>query len=748
MKARLLILVTLVFVPLAIILPNTGEASESIQSDDLVFSGDDFEVGLRDNLQVTSAGLTLTPSSLSGQYISPIIRTPIPFNALVPAWMADVPYDNTLKIMLRTGKLGGDWEEWAEVHENHDWMELGEEESIGQMTAVPAEDGTHNKLQYAILFNRYSFAPSSVFKQLRFSLIDSSVGPTTEEMLAQVSELEGEDTPSGRYPKPAVIPRSLWCTDPACNYSNGLDYESVSHLIIHHTVSSNSSSDWAAIVRAIWHYHTFTRNWGDIGYNYLVDMNGVLYEGHLGGDDVVGTHAAGANAGSMALSLMGTFTEPDQSPPGITPPPAMLNSAIELLSWKADQKGIDVFDASRLPNVNWGLPHLMGHRDVYGTTACPGDQAHDLLPWLRNEVANRIGFVSPHIYIDEQSGAFSKSSSSGWHTPPNGCGFNGHAYYAWSTATPGSSDIWGEWRPNIVDAGPYEVEVSVPFCLTGESETDGARYTINHANGSDTISVSQDNNVGTWISLGTYYFNAGNSGTVRLTNLTSTDYGLGVWFDAIRLRPTNPNLTPVISLTGPAFGSWRQDRTVNFQWDIMNAIAVRSTTIRMATDLQFTNEILLETFTGARTSYTYSFPHDYETIFWFVVTTTHDNRVFGSAVNYFGIDNATPSSQVESVYLMDNSYYALIWSGSDATSGIDSYLVQYRALGESQWQTLHEATRRTSTTFHPPDGRIYWFSTQAIDKAGLTESTSATGDMSTNQAIQVHRVILYPLIFQ
>jgi len=401
MKARFLILVTLVFIAVVIVLPSAGEASDPIKSVDLVFTAEDFETGLRDNLIVTSAGLSLAPTSISGRYISPVVETPIPFNAIVPHWLAEIPYANSLRIMLRTGVVGGAWGEWYQVFENHDWMDQDDEESVGQMFAVPADDVTHDKLQYAVFFSRYTYSPSAVLQQLRYTIIDSTDGPTVEEMLEQVSELEDVESPDGRYPKPTVIPRSIWCNDPACNYSDDLNYESVSHLIVHHTVSSNSSSDWAAIVRAIWYYHTFTRGWGDIGYNYLVDMNGVLYEGHNGGDDVIGTHAADANKGSMALSFIGTFTEPDQAPPGITPPPAMLNSAVELFAWKADQKNIDVFSASRLPNVDWGLPNLMGHRDVYRTTACPGDQAHDLVPWLREEVANRIGFVSPYIYVDE-----------------------------------------------------------------------------------------------------------------------------------------------------------------------------------------------------------------------------------------------------------------------------------------------------------------------------------------------------------
>jgi hypothetical protein len=128
--------------------------------------------------------------------------------------------------------------------------------------------------------------------------------------------------------------------------------------------------------------------------------------------------------------------------------------------------------------------------------------------------------------------------------------------------------------------------------------------------------------------------------------------------------------------------------------------------------------------------------------------TTYGNRVVATNVYPFGIDTTAPTSQVEKVYKMDNGHYGLIWSGSDAASGIDRYHVQFRALGESQWQTLHSATTKTSAVFYPPDGRVYWFRTQATDNAGQIESPNANGDMSTNQAIRVHRVILYPLIFQ
>src|SRR5690606_9764315 len=118
-------------------------------------------------------------------------------------------------------------------------------------------------------------------------------------------------------------------------------------------------------------------------------------------------------------------------------------------------------DSSQLPNMDWGLPHLMGHRDAYGTTACPGEQAHDLVPWIRDMVADRIGFTPPHTYVDEQSSAFTKSNST-WLEGPSSCGYNVHAWYTRSTT--GSVSHWGRWGVDVPIAGWYTVEVYAPYC--------------------------------------------------------------------------------------------------------------------------------------------------------------------------------------------------------------------------------------------------------------------------------------------
>ena len=388
-----------------------------------------------------------------------------------------------------------------------------------------------------------------------------------------------------------MISREVWCVEDACNYDESeLEYHPVSHLILHHTVTgTGDDGDSAAIVRAIWKYHTNTLGWGDIGYNFLADIEGLIYEGHLGGDDVVGTHARDANEGSMGLALLGDFRFVYLSDP-------MFNAAVDLFAWKADQRDIDLFGASDvLPNVDYGLPHVMGHRDYAGETICPGDHAHDEIPAIRDAAAARIGQVSPHIYVDELSSAFTRSATANWYEPTYNCGHNTHAWYTWSTLDPNQSTNWGEWRPEIPLNGRYQIEMFVPYCNTGAAETIGAHYTIQHADGVSDVVMDQDADVGLWISLGEYDLNAGTQTVVRLTDLTTIDEGFGVWFDALRLLPIE--IFPSAINTIPADGIWLNQQDVLFAWTLEEPEQVLSTTLQIASDETF-GELLVEEIVG------------------------------------------------------------------------------------------------------------------------------------------------------
>ena len=68
---------------------------------------------------------------------------------------------------------------------------------------------------------------------------------------------------------------------------------------VHHTVNANdyTRDEVPGILRSIYAYHTQSRGWSDVGYNFLVDRFGRIWEGRYGGVDrpVVGAHTLGYN---------------------------------------------------------------------------------------------------------------------------------------------------------------------------------------------------------------------------------------------------------------------------------------------------------------------------------------------------------------------------------------------------------------------------------------------------------------------
>ena len=83
---------------------------------------------------------------------------------------------------------------------------------------------------------------------------------------------------------PVIVPRSGWGADESYRFSAGSEIwprqlEHYVKVIVHHTVTSDGADDVAAVIQAIYYYHAVTLGWGDIGYNFLIDQAGTIYEG-------------------------------------------------------------------------------------------------------------------------------------------------------------------------------------------------------------------------------------------------------------------------------------------------------------------------------------------------------------------------------------------------------------------------------------------------------------------------------------
>ena len=207
--------------------------------------------------------------------------------------------------------------------------------------------------------------------------------------------------------QPPVVPRGGWGADEALMTWAPQFYET-RKLVVHHTAGSSSFTDQAAAaaeVRAIYRYHAVDKGWGDIGYNFLIDPFGNVYEGRYSrdyagatpsGDDALGrgvtaAHTSGWNSGTVGVAMLGTYTDAD-----ITP--AARQALTQLLAWEASRHGIDPEATSTFVNPVSGASistaNIAGHRD-YGSTECPGASFYAALPQLRRDVAAEIAGPVP-----------------------------------------------------------------------------------------------------------------------------------------------------------------------------------------------------------------------------------------------------------------------------------------------------------------------------------------------------------------
>jgi hypothetical protein len=208
-------------------------------------------------------------------------------------------------------------------------------------------------------------------------------------------------------PQPAVVSRAQWGADPAY-MTWAPQFYTTKKLIVHHTDTSDSYTDTAgaeAQIRSIYYYHAVTQGWGDIGYNFLIDKFGTVYEGrysrdYAGGDPsgdntsgqgVTGAHTSGWNSGTVGVALLGTLTTHDATP-------AARDALERLLAWEASRNGIDPQATQTFVNPVSGAtittPNIAGHRD-YVATACPGDAFYPTLPAIRDDVAALVAGTPP-----------------------------------------------------------------------------------------------------------------------------------------------------------------------------------------------------------------------------------------------------------------------------------------------------------------------------------------------------------------
>ena len=356
-------------------LPGEGQASVSLTL------GSEKTYAKQENLHLSTAGARLQAGQTKGQFTSqPIaisLTNPRPFITVSSVWHGQDLQPSNLGFEVRHSADGRVWSEW-EPSKFDGHADDNATRRVGR--AVQLEPSVRFVQFRAVLGGANS---TPVLNRLEVFFYSPGETPTNTPSGAIQEHDHDHATEAGRAaatcPKPAVTSRATWGAKPA---AGSRSYTRVTHLVVHHEAGPNTASDWAARVRSVEDLHTRVNKWADVGYNYLIDPTGKIYEGRSGGDNVVGAHFCEANQNTMAVCMLGTYTS-------ILPTAAALESLRKILGWKASKEGINPIGRST-HYVAGNIPNVCGHRDNKGCTDCPGNTLYAHLPTLRNNIQSYI----------------------------------------------------------------------------------------------------------------------------------------------------------------------------------------------------------------------------------------------------------------------------------------------------------------------------------------------------------------------
>ena len=303
--------------------------------------------------------------------------------------MVGLHWQGTGTVQFRTRSLAGRWSPWRRADpEGEDLPNIGTGEaraSRGWRVGNPYWTGSSDRIAYRL---------RGRVVRLRAYFVRS---PEIRIPLRRVS-LTGS---------PLLIDREAWGANETIRRAPPSYAAALQFALVHHTAGTNSytASQSAAIVRGIEIYHVKGNGWNDIGYNFLVDKYGQVFEGRYGGVDkpVIGAHAEGFNTGSVGVAMIGTY--------GSSAPPAVARTALaKLLAWRLDIAHVD--PKSTLTWVSGGnarfaagvpvfIRAVSGHRDT-GFTACPGAALYAQLNAIAGQ-AESSGL--PKLYAPSVRGA-------------------------------------------------------------------------------------------------------------------------------------------------------------------------------------------------------------------------------------------------------------------------------------------------------------------------------------------------------
>jgi hypothetical protein len=317
----------------------------------------------------------------TGKWATPMLTTSL----VTMAGLTWVSQKGECRLQVRF-RSHGEWSDWRTAPPNLDGPDPGSSEAgrFGTAPVLLSPKNAADAIQVRV-------TGDSLPRDLRLALIHAA--PTlADKTRATERQMISAKAAIGQ---PTIFSRAQWGANESWRSGSPTYNTELLQAHVHHSASSNgyAAADVPALIRSFYKYHTHSLGWSDIGYNFLVDTFGQIWEGRYGGVDklVRGAHTLGFNNQSTGICVIGNYEQ-------VQPTSAIVSSVASVAGWKLSMygrdpqgsttvlsTGSDKFGAGRSVT----LPVIDGHRDT-NDTACPGINLYNQLPSIRAAAAGVI----------------------------------------------------------------------------------------------------------------------------------------------------------------------------------------------------------------------------------------------------------------------------------------------------------------------------------------------------------------------
>jgi len=315
--------------------------------------------------------LHVSEGYLAGRYVSPAMQASEAFQCVGVRLYGDF-VGNVPICSLRTSSDGLVWGEW---HSCSKALDDPQRHRRWHSALMPLAG---RWVQYALVLEGVTDA--STIESVEIVCLDGSGGSSAADLALD---------PEGPRGRPELASRAAWWLE---QVSEPMSVETrTPRVILFHQVDLAGAGDLADYVRCLAAHQAEYLAWGDIGYNWLVDSDGTIYQGCAGGDTAVGRHAGVYDYGSLGIALVGDLGGA---------PEAMVDALVDLVAWLCVDHLIE--PRQTVPLVDRRIPALSAHAAVQ-TDGCSSPELLAVVETVRERVVQRAGAMPPKGWLSQPS---------------------------------------------------------------------------------------------------------------------------------------------------------------------------------------------------------------------------------------------------------------------------------------------------------------------------------------------------------